>query len=144
MMYRFNNFTFITDKRIESIGGTVAAPVQISRTGSKVEKYELQEKSRSFNVFMMLGYDGEKVIDNDFELIDLIEILKGFTGNKLDVDRTYKFQNFKGGTAQKNGKISLKIDFKNYDKPLFFDKFEAAAIAAKFQKIYSKCEAWGV
>ena len=106
-----------------------------------------QQKVREFTVFIGLNLHEEKdekyyrVISDLFEFIDLIELLKAFNSNKLDIGKEYQISDvFTAKVAQKSGKTSLKIHFKNYSYSLYLDKFECASLAAKFGKILQKCE----
>jgi len=84
-----------------------------------------------------------EVINDLFDFIDLIEILRAFNNNKLDTSKTYNINDkFTAKTVQKNSNMYLQIHFKNYSNKEYYDKFECASLVAKFSKILSKCELW--
>lgn len=148
MYFRIGDFIVETDKKKEILDEVVIFPTKIN-SYNKPSDYKIQNKTREFSVFKSLSLleieDGEyyRVLDNIFDFIDLIELLKAFNGNKLDTSKTYNINNkFEAKTAQKKGNISLSIHFKNYSYNLYLDKFECASLAAKFSKILSRCEVW--
>jgi hypothetical protein len=147
MEFRINDFTVYTDKKTEHLNEQIAVPTSLS--SGKPSGYTWQHKTRDLTVFDGLNLlekkDGKyyRVISDLFVFIDLIELLKAFNGNKLDTDKEYKISDrFTAKTASKNGKMSLKIHFKNYSYSLYLDKFECSSLAAKFSKILQRCEAW--
>jgi len=156
MKFNLGDFIVFTERKTEKtkirIKNKDKIPNKIS--SSILSYYDEEEddgeyKTREFSVFSHLNLINQKekkyhkVIDNIFDFIDLIELLKAFNGNKLDTSKTYHIKDlFTAETAQKDGNISLSIQFKNYSYKLYLDKFECASLAAKFSKILSKCEAW--
>jgi len=81
------------------------------------------------------------VLENIFVFIDLVEILKAFSGNRLNTQKEYRIaNNFIAKTTQKDGNMYLKLHFKKND--IYLDKFECSSLAAKFSKILQRCEAW--
>jgi hypothetical protein len=92
-------------------------------------------------IFYKLEYKGKAVIDDLFELIDLIEILKGFSGNKLTTNKTYFIGDVTAEVVQKDKVNYLLICFKDESK-LYLDKFECSSLAAKLSKATARCEAW--
>ena len=148
MTFEFNDFRVYTTNAQEQLEETYFKPY-FSKYGSKPEGYKETHKVREFTVFDGLNFKEEsdkkfyRVIDDIFDFIDLIEILKAFTGNKLDIEKTYNPNNkFTAKIVQKNQKISLSIHFTNYSNKLYLDKFEANSLSAKFSKILSRCEPW--
>jgi len=102
-----------------------------------------------FSVFEENRKDYFNVINEIFELIDLIEILKAFSGNKLNTEKEYiilKRDNtreiFRAKIVQRKGIVSLSIHFNNFSHKLYLDKFESSSLASKIQKVSSKCEVW--
>jgi len=147
MQFNIGNFKVCTEKRTDQLSDQIAVPTSLSN--GKPSKYRWEYKTRDFTVFnglyLIENKDGKyyRVISNLFDFIDLIELLKSFNGNKLDTDKEYNINDyFTAKTVSKNGKISLKIHFKNYSYSLFLDKFECSSLAAKFGKILQRCEAW--
>lgn len=147
MQFNIGDFRVFTEKRIEELSEKIAVPRNIKN--GKPSNYDFQYKTREVTIFVGLNLLEKKddkyyrVINDLFYFIDLIELLKAFNSNKLDTDKEYQINDsFTAKTASKNGKISLKIHFKNYSYSLFLDKFECASYAAKFSKILQKCETW--
>jgi len=100
-------------------------------------------------IFIGLNFKEEKdgkyyrVITDIFVFIDLIEILKAFAGNKLNINKIYNLSDvFTATIVQKNAEKFLRIHFKNYSNSLHLCKFKCSALAAKFQKIIQRCEVW--
>lgn len=142
-----NKFRVYTRKESEELNERIAVPTSL-RSG-KPSEYEWQHKTREITVFAglnLLEKENNKyyrVVHDIFDFIDLIELLKAFSSNKLDTEKEYNINDkFTAKTAQKNGKISLKLHFKNYSYKLYLDKFECSSLAAKFGKILSRCEVW--
>lgn len=147
MQFKIGDFIVYTDKSKEELSEKVAVPTSLK--SGKPSKYEWQNKTREITVFSKLELREKKdsiyniALSDIFDFIDLIEVLKAFNGNKLDTDKEYNINDkFTAKTASKNGKISLKLHFKNYSYSLFLDKFECSSLAAKFGKILSRCEVW--
>ena len=148
MTFEFDNFKVFTTNTHEQLEETYFKPY-FSKYGTKPEGYKEVHKIREFTVFNGLNFkeeqDGKfyRVINDLFDFIDLIEVLKAFTGNKLDTDKTYKISDrFTAKIVQKNQKIYLSIHFTNYSNKLYLDKFKASSLSAKFSKILSRCEPW--
>jgi len=147
MLYKFNNFQIKTEKKTELLKEKIAAAQTIEN--DKPKNFEWEHKTREFTAFKSLAFletDREKyydVINDIFVFIDLVEILKAFSSNKLNTNKTYKIANsFTAKTAQKNGDFYLKIHFTHYSNSLYLDKFECNSLAAKFSKILQRCEPW--
>jgi len=147
MRFYIDDFIVYTNKKAETLGEQIIVPTSI-RSG-KPSKYEWRDKTRDFTAFNSLSFleKEEKkyyyVISDVFVFIDLIEVLKAFSGNKLNTEKEYNLSNkFTAKIAQKDGDITLKIHFKNYSNSLYLDKFECSSLAAKFSKILQKCEPW--
>jgi hypothetical protein len=147
MEFKFNNFIVFTKKESEQLDDRIAVPTKLKN--GKPSEYSFQYKIKEFTIFndlyLIEKKDGKyyRVINDLFNFIDFIEILKAFSGNKLDTEKEYKLgKSFTAKTAQKNGKMSLRVHFTNYSYDLFLDKFECSSLASKFQKILSRCEAW--
>lgn len=147
MEFKIGDFKVYTDKRTEDLDQQIAVPNSLK--DGKPDKYTWKYKTREVTIFQGLAlletkdYTNYKVISDMFDFIDLIEILKAFSGNKLNTEKEYKINDrFIAKTASKNGKMSLSIQFKNYSYKLYLDKFECSSLAAKFSKILSRCEAW--
>ena len=147
MQFDIGEFRLHTEKKIEQLSEQIAVPTSIK--SGKPNEYKWQYKTREITVFSRLNLLEEKegiyyqVIDDIFEVIDLIELLKAFSSNKLDTTKTYKIGNsFTAKTASKNGNMSLSILFAGYSYKLYLDKFECSSLAAKFGKILQRCEVW--
>ncbi|MBA1433606.1 MAG: hypothetical protein FAF04_08490 [Epsilonproteobacteria bacterium] len=148
MRFKIGDFIVETGKEIEYLNEKIAVPTTISRS-DKPENYHFKHKTREFSVFRsleLLEKEDRKyyrVLDDIFDFIDLIELLKAFNSNKLDTSKIYNINdNFEVRTAQKDGNISLEIHFANYSYKLYLDKFECSSLAAKFGKILQRCEVW--
>ncbi len=101
----------------------------------------------NIQIFKNLQIENEKIftsVTKDlFELIDLIEIMRAFTNNKLDTNKEYHLNNiFKAKFVQQDKKYYLAIQFVKTEKIFFFDKIETAIYVAKFSKIIQRCEAY--
>lgn len=149
MRFKIGDFIVYTEKKIEELQETYQKPIFESRYSKKPDRYIEAHKTREFVVFSGLNLLEKsdkkyyRVISDLFDFIDLIEILKAFTGNKLDTEKIYNVNdNFTAKVAQKNKKTSLSLHFKNYSYNLYLDKFECSSLAAKFSKILTKCEPW--
>lgn len=147
MQFNIGDFIVYTEKKTEELSEQIAVPTKLS--SGKPSEYKWQYKTRDLTIFKRLNFLEKKdnkyyrVISDLFDFIDLIEILKAFTGNKLDTSKTYQIgDSFTAKTASKNGNMSLSIHFKNYSYKLYLDKFECSSLAAKFGKILQRCEAW--
>ena len=147
MVFDIGDFRVYTKKESEKLNETYYKP--IFKYSSKPDGYEEVYKYREFTIFDKLNLlekrDNEyhRVINDIFDFIDLIEMLKGFAGNKLTTDKTYNVNDkFEAKIVTKNKKISLALHFKNYSYNLYLDKFECSSLAAKFSKILSRCEVW--
>lgn len=147
MRFKIGDFIVFTEKKTEQLNEQIAVPTNLN--AGKPSEYKWQYKTRDVNVFWGLSLlekkDGKyyQVIDDLFDFIDLVEILRAFNGNKLDTKKIYQISDkFTAQTAQKNGSMSLSIHFKNYSYTLYLDKFECSSLAAKFTKILQRCEPW--
>jgi len=148
MRFDIGDFRLYTKKEFEILEETYFKPVFKYNSG-RPDGYEEVHKNREFTVFDKLNLLEKKdnkyyrVIDNIFDFIDLIEILKAFSGNKLSTDKIYRINDkFEAKIVTKNKIISLFLYFKNYSYGLFLDKFECSSLVAKFLKILSRCEVW--
>lgn len=149
MRFDIGDFRVYTKKQSEKLNETYCKPVFKYASSRKPDEYEEVNKNREFTVFdklKLLNKENNEyyaVIDNIFDLIDLIEILKAFSGNKLTTNKIYNINNkFEAKIVTKNKKISLALHFKKYSYLIFLDKFECSSLAAKFSKILSRCEVW--
>lgn len=149
MQFKIGDFIVTTSKIEEQLQDKVAVPTKISSSSGKPSEYVWNHKTREITLFKglsLLEKDDDtyySVVSELFDFIDLIELLKAFTSNKLDTSKKYKISDkFTSETAQKDGNMSLKIQFTNYSYALYLDKFECSSLAAKFGKILQRCEAW--
>jgi len=147
MRFNIGDFRVYTDKETEQLNEQIAVPTSLK--SGKPSEYKWQHKTREITVFSGLNLLEKKegkyyrVISDIFEIIDLMELLKAFNGNKLDTTKTYKIgKSFTAKTASKEGNMSLSILFTGYSHKLYLDKFECSSLAAKFSKILQRCEAW--
>ena len=147
MQFNIGDFRVYTEKKTELLSDKIAVPTKLNN--GKPSEYTWEHKSRDLIVFDRLNLlekdDGKyyKVIDNLFDFIDLIELLKGYISNKLETKKEYSINDhFTAEVVSHDGKTRLKIHFKNYSYSLFLDKFECSSLAAKFGKILQRCEAW--
>ena len=140
MKYEFYNFVITTETEKLVLPDQFVAAKNIKN--GKPCNYKLIHKTKQITVFESLNIDNISLISDIFELIDLIEILKAFSSNKLTTDKEYQFNNFSAKLVQKDKMFSVRIKFNDLNYSLFYDKFEATALAAKFSKILNRCEAW--
>jgi len=146
MVFKFNNFIVYTEQKTVLLEEKIAAPQKIER--GKTTNFEWENKTKEITIFNGLNLVEKKdnnyyrVINDLFDFIDFVEILKAHAGNKLDIEKEYKFNKFFAKFTQKNGKKYISIHFKNYSYKLYFDQFEAMALAAKFSKILGRVEPW--
>ena len=54
----------------------------------------VEHKTKTYSIFTSVIYKNDVFIDDIFDFIDLVEILKAFSSNKLNPDKKYKFNNF--------------------------------------------------
>jgi len=147
MKYHIDDFIVTTSKKAEKLKDKIAVPGTIIQ--GKPSEFNWENKTREFTIFKYLSLlkkQEEKyylVISDMFVFIDLIEILRAFTGNKLNVKKEYQIKdNFTANIVQKAGNLYLKIHFKDFPHNLYLDKFECSSLAAKFSKILQRCEPW--
>ncbi len=146
MKFKFNDFIVYSEQKTVLLEEKIAAPQKIER--GKTTNFEWENKTKEITIFDALDLldkkEGEyyKVIDNLFDFIDFVEILKAHAGNKLDIEKEYKFNKFFAKFTQKDRKKYISIHFKNYSYKLYFDQFEAMTLAAKFSKILGRVEPW--
>jgi hypothetical protein len=145
MIYKIDNFIVVTKEKIVETREKIIAPVDIDVGSRKKLIYAKVNKTKNINIFAGLGQKGDNrfLIDDLFLFIDFIEVLKAFANNKLNTDKEYNFNDkFTAKVVSKNKIFYLKIRFKKLSFDLFYDKFEATSLSAKFSKILSRCEAW--
>lgn len=140
MYFNFDGFTVEISKKEEELNDRIAVPSEIKN--GKAINYVWKYRTREFNVFSSLAYKSELVIDQLFDFIELVELLKAFSNNKLDTKKEYCNNSFSAQIAQKDGEIFLKIEFAQNSQKKYFTKFECISIASKFSKILQRCEAW--
>lgn len=149
MVFNIGDFRVYTKKESEKLDETYYKPIFHSTSDKRPRGYKKVNKIREFIIFdrliLLEKRDNEyyRVINDIFDFIDLIEMLKGFAGNRLTLKKKYNINDkFTGEVVTKNKKISLALHFKNYSYNLYLDKFECSSLAAKFSKILSRCEVW--
>jgi len=142
MTFRFDNYIVYTERKEESLNEQIALPQKI--ISGKPSNYIWQYKARSFVTFQLFAMrfsttqKFHNIFNNIFDMIDFIEILKAFSGKKLEQKKEYILNNIKVKVAQKDGVSYLKIMFQY--NTIFLDKFEAITLSSKLNKIISKCE----
>jgi len=146
MTFKFNDFIVQTESKIIELDEQIIAPISIDSYSSK-PKMGWKYKTKEITIFKLCAIKNNEqyyaVIFDIFIFIDFIEILKAFSGNKLNTSKEYHISNkFTARTAQKDGDMYLKIHFTNYSTNLYLDKFECSSLSAKFSKILQRCEAW--
>jgi hypothetical protein len=77
------------------------------------------------------------IIQHIAQLIELVEVLKAFSSNKLDANKLYYFKNFTARVSRKDKQYSVQISFSNWPYSFYFDKLEANIFASQLQKIVS-------
>ena len=149
MRFDIGDFRVYTKKISEKLDETYYKPIFKYSSSSRPDAYEEVNKTREFTAFDGLNLKEKKdnkyynVINNIFDFIDLIEILKAFAGNRITTNKNYNINDkFEAKIVTKDKKISLFLHFKNYSDNLYLDKFECSSLAAKFSKILSRCEVW--
>ncbi len=146
MKFEFDNFVVYTETKVIQMRETIIVATGIN--GSKPSGYVEKQKTKEIIIFKQLNFMDStenkyyRVLDDIFNFIDFIEIIKSFIGNKLEALELYKFEKFEVNVANKNKKVYLKIHFKNYAESLFLEKYQASTLAAKFSKILQRCEPW--
>ena len=98
MKYEFNNFVITTEIEKLVLPDQFVAAKSIKN--GKPFNYKLIHKTKQITVFESLNIDNISLISDIFELIDLIEILKAFSSNKLTTDKEYQFNNFSAKLVQ--------------------------------------------
>ena len=149
MQFEFNNFLVKTVKKIETLDETFQK--MIIKNHKRTDEYRDVHKTREFTVFHSLEFresryhEYQKVMIDTFDLIEFIELLRGFSSKKLDTKRTYSINDDEIVTIaieQDKGKKFLSVNFSNIPKTLFLDSIECVILASKFGKILQRCEAW--
>jgi hypothetical protein len=146
MKFNFNNFMVQTEQEEEQLSELISAPTSIEN--GKPTNYILKPKTRNLTVFKLLAfYENNKeqyfqVISDLFDFIDLIEVLKAYSGKRLEANKEYKFNGFSAKIATKNEVSKLRVSFDNFETVIFLDKFECSSLAAKFSKVVQRCESW--
>jgi hypothetical protein len=144
----------VTEQKTIKLNETILVPTDTRN--DKPSEYEFTKKTREITVFSgFYIYDdsqGEyrKVIDELLVIIDFVEALKAFNGNKLDASPNggYKIEDFEDTVlchtkvVSRDGKTSLKIWFKEFSENLYANKVECSSLAARLNKILQRCEAW--
>jgi hypothetical protein len=136
MILTINNFTIVTKSILISTGEEMIVPQSIKN--GKPTDFHLKDKKRMIKIFEDISYNSYMVIDNLFDFIEFIELLKAFSSNKLNTERTYKFKYYEAKIVNKNKIFNLCL-YLQKDK-IFLDKFETSSLAAKFSKILQKIE----
>ena len=96
MIFEINNFKIETAKKIEYLIDEILVPQNIIK--GKPAKFNWEHKTREFVFFTNLYLKEEKdnefrcVINDVFNFIDLIEVLKAFSSKKLNIDKVYDFK----------------------------------------------------
>lgn len=155
MEFKFNNFRVLIEKEVITAKDKNDKPIMIPKISNvkwgKIQyKDGLVEKKQTITIFKQVDIFNkqtekyEEVTSNVFTFIDLIEILKGFAGNKLTLNKNYKIDDSFTGKIMSNKnnipQVTLGIKFKTLPDMLFFDKFECSSLAAKFSKIFQRCK----
>ena len=152
MQFEFNNFLVKTVKKIETLDETFQK--MIIKNHKRTDEYRDVHKIREFTVFHSLEFresryhEYQKVMIDTFDLIEFMELLRGFSSKKLDTERTYPIHSSDGNEIltmkikQKQGKKFLSIYFSNIQKTLFLDSITCVILASQFGKILQRCEAW--
>ncbi len=146
MQFEFNNYVVETRNQTVWLKEERIFVSKLDRNG-KPEKYAHKHLTKEIILFDKLyfleQYDETyyKVIDNIFDFIDYIEILKSFGYRQLVKDKIYNFKNFSAELYEENKKVSLAITFTGFNTT-FYDKITCSLLVSKFQKILSRCEPW--
>ena len=88
MTFRFDNYIVCTERKEESLNEQIALPQKI--ISGKPSNYIWQYKTRSFMTFQLFAMrfsttqKFHEIFNNIFDMIDFIEILKAFSGKKLE------------------------------------------------------------
>ena len=77
-----------------------------------------------------------------FDVLDFIELLKAWVGNKLNVENSYKIANLEAKQTNKTKENFLRISF-DFGEVLFLDKFQCMKLSSKLQKVLNKVEIFG-
>lgn len=139
------NFIIKTTKRREQVYDSICSPQEVTNTASRGDSFSFRYKFRAYLEFINMKYKDEVFIKGMLNLIDFIEILKAFSGNKLSFSshlknekKVYNFDTFEARMVEKNQHIFLKISIGSHE--LYYDKFEASTLASKIIKVTSRCE----
>jgi mRNA-degrading endonuclease HigB of HigAB toxin-antitoxin module len=144
MQFQFNNFVLFTEQVVQQLADEYIVPTKVEYL--KPKDYKKIYKTKTITVLDKVGFLNSTtnkyilVFDNLFDFIDFIEILKAFSNKKLD-SKIYKLKKFEATIKQKDNNHYLAVTFTDLDV-VYYDKFESLALASKFQKIISRCEAW--
>ena len=105
-----------------------------------------KESKREYYYFSIFGFSTGKgyreISTNLFDVIDFIELLKSFIGNKLSTEKSYKIANSSAQIKQRHKENFLHFSFK-FGNEIYLDKFECSKLAAKLQKVIQKVDIYG-
>lgn len=87
-----------------------------------------------------IGSKRELLTDDLMYLIEFMEVLRGFSANKLNPIKTYSFGFFTAKVQNQDNNPILSIYFNEYDYKLTYDKVEAQILFSKINKVVYKCE----
>ncbi len=145
MIYSFDNFAIQLKQKSIKLDEEIAVAKSIKN--GKITNFKWENKTKNITILKAFAYrknDDEKYLlltKNLFEVIEFIEVLKGYASKKLNPIKEYSFSFFSAKISEKNKIEKLRISLKDFDD-LFFDKLECNILVAKFQKTIQRCEPW--
>lgn len=144
MIHNFDNFAILLEQKSIKLNEKIAVPQSIKN--GKTTDFKLENKTKNITILEAFAYfknsEEQYIIltKNLFEVIEFIEILKGYSSKKLDPNKEYELAFFSAKIVTKNDIDKLRISFSFDD--FLLDKIECNILAAKIQKTISRCEPW--
>lgn len=95
--------------------------------------------------FLLLRFRDSFVTDALLDVIDLIEVLRGFCSNRMISGKEYQIPGQQAGdqlictTKSKKGNVYLFIYKNEKIKNVLLDKLQCAQLAAKMSKVINSC-----
>ncbi len=120
----------------------IVVPTEVN--GNKPSGYVARKQTKTVIYFKYLGFattnDYEILIDDIFECLALIEVLKGYNYNKLSQDVKYDFKSFSAKAVKKDKTTKLRIVFHKVNKTIYISKVHCIILATQINKLIHKCE----
>ena len=138
-------FIIKIDKQEIELVKEVIAPIDVDKNG-KLTKYGKKLQTREAIHFKFFGFTNnheDTILINDiFECLAFIEIIKEYNYNKLNKDVDYDFNSFKVKAVKRKNINKLRIIFHKTNDTLYMSKVHCVILATQLTKIIHKCEVY--